>query len=147
MADEPLVQLNVEVTPRVKEMAEELSREYNMPVRRVVSNAIETLSHTMQKIEGAVEEIQQTHGAPAAALYVRLAREAPGALMTPRADIGLNDSEVHGPVLRVDEWLIAADPDSPELLIADVEDTHAGRIVDGEIRLVRLPTAAEVAAN
>jgi hypothetical protein len=144
--EEGLVQLNVAVTPRVRDLVAGLAREYNLSNRRVVTNAVELLGEVMGLVEqSTVNAVDPEHPPTLAALYMRLAREAPGALVQMRP-IEFTESDF-GPVVHLDGWAITKDPESAELLIASQDGAHWGRIVGGEIRLVRRPTAAEVAAN
>jgi hypothetical protein len=143
---EDLGQLNVAVRPRVKEIADRVAGEYNMSLRQVATNAIELLAEVMGLVEqSTVNAVGPEHPPTPAALYVRLAREAPGALIQMRP-IEFTESNF-GPVVHLDGWAITKDPDSAELPIASQDGTHWGRIVDGEIRLVRRPTAEEIAKN
>jgi hypothetical protein len=146
MAEEDLVQLNAGVMPRIKQMADGLAEEYNLTRRQVVSNAVELYAAVMGMVEqGSVEATDPQHPTKLAGLHMRIAREAPAALVGLR-QVGYTESDA-GPVIHLDGWKVWKDPETPDLLIASEDGQKWGRFVDGEIRLVRLPTAAEVATN
>jgi hypothetical protein len=115
-----------------------------------VNTAIRTVRRLMERHRAFAETLRERGEHDLAELYLRLAREMPGEL----ADIPLPKDRLRGghaagvPAFLLDDhWLVFWDPEA-DVLLAEEQggQRRVARIVDGEIRPLAIPAAAEFTA-
>jgi hypothetical protein len=150
---EDLTQLNVHVPDEIIKLIDGdeerdepgLRARYGWSRRDLVMTAIETLSEVMD----AHEKFAEQYAPDQAEVYMRLAAEKPaGFLQVPKEGIKVGRSG-DLPVVRVDDWFVFPDRNTGALLAErqGEDGTQIARIVDGEIKPLKLPSAEEVALN
>jgi hypothetical protein len=150
------------------ELLTKIAGEHEWSVGETTALAIRTLKAVMDEVDDdqAVDETaavaarawklimdaHQTFAAQYATdqgeLYMRLASEMPaGFVEVPKDGVRLGRAG-DLPVVRVDNWFVFPDPKTGALLAEDRGgEGRVARIVDGEIKPLRLPSADEVALN
>ena len=141
---EDLTQLNVHVPPDVIETVERLRDRYGWSKRDLVMTAIGALGALMD----AHEAYAAQHDDDIGELYMRLAREMPaGFVEVPKDGIRVGRAG-DLPAVMVDSWLVFPDREGGALLAEEQGgEGRIARIVDGEIKPLRLPSPTEVALN
>jgi hypothetical protein len=122
-----------------RDLLAHLAEKYGWSVGGAATIAIRTLSGLLdlhERIAGAVE-------ADVGELYRRLAPQVPLELVevAPKEtmNLGWTNPKREQPAILLDNWFITADSNG-ELRILDRETEQPGRIVDGKIVLVKVPS-------
>jgi hypothetical protein len=144
MAVEDLTQLNVHVPPDVVETVDRLRDRHGWAKRDLIMAAIGALAALMDAHEGYAAQ----HDDDIGELYMRLAAEMPaGFAEVPKDGVRVGRAG-DLPAVLVDNWLVFPDRESGALLAEEQGGQgRIARIVDGEIKPLKMPTAAEVALN
>jgi hypothetical protein len=143
MPDPDTTQLNV-LVPRVVDDALERLAERFGSKRKAATLAIAALETLMD----AHEAYAAQHDDDIAELYMRLARDAPaGFVEVPKEGIRVGRA-ADLPAVMVDRWLVFPDRETGALLAEEQGgEGRIARIVDGEIKPLKLPSPEEVALN
>jgi hypothetical protein len=145
MAEE-LIQLNVHVPPEfIEKKVKALCARYGWSRRGLVMTAIDALAQVMK----AHDVYANQHDDEIGELYLRLAAEMPaGFVEVPKDGIRVGRAG-DLPAVLVDNWLVFPDRETGALLAENqgADGPRVARIVDGEIKPLKMPTAAEVALN
>lgn len=144
MADD-LKQLNVHVpTEFIDEKVDAFRTRYGWSRRDLVMTAIETLEQVMD----AHEEFADQYDSDIGEVYMRLAAQMPaGFVEVPKE--GVTPARAAGmPAVRVDSWIVFRDPETGNLMAEEEGgERRIGIVDDGEIKPLRMPSAAKVALN
>lgn len=138
------VQMNLSVYPELVEEIEALADRYDWSKREVVTLAVRALTALMN----AHEAFAAQHDDDIADLYTRLAAEAPaGFVEAPKDGIRVGRAGAL-PAVMVDNWLVFPDRETGALLAEEQGgEGRIARIVDGEVKPLKLPSPEEVALN
>jgi hypothetical protein len=136
-------QLNVLVPRDVDNTLERLAERFGSK-RKAATLAITALETLMD----AHEAYAAQHDDDIGELYMRLAREAPaGFVAVPKEGIRVGRAG-DLPAVMVDSWLVFPDRDTGALLAEEQGgERRIARIVDGEIKPLKMPSPDEVALN
>lgn len=140
MSEEELTQINVAVPSAA---LGGLCDYYGWTRQEAVTTALRALNVLMGMHEQQADEIgKNPDNAKAAQLYLRFAREAPAGLIQVHQDLEFRHLPDRSAALRCGGWLIFKDPDSPAVLAIEEATGRPGQVVDGEVKLFKLPEAA-----
>jgi hypothetical protein len=137
------IQMNLSVYPELVDEIEVLAERYDWSKREVVTLAVRALTALM----GAHEAYAAQHDDDIAEFYIRLAVEMPaGFVEVPKDGIRVGRAG-DLPAVLVDKWLVF--PDQSGALLAEEQggEGRIARIVDGEIKPLKMPSPAEVALH
>jgi hypothetical protein len=138
-------QLNVHLPAGFVDKADEFRQLHGWSRLNLVATAITVLAQVME----AHERFASHYDDDQADLYMRLAREMPaGFVKVPKDGIKVGRAG-ELPAILVDSWLIFPDRETGNLVAENqrAEGPRVGVVKDGEIRPLKLPSAAEVALN
>jgi hypothetical protein len=149
---EDLTQLNVHVPDEIIKLIDGdegrdepgLRARYGWSKRDLVMTAIDALAQLMK----AHDAYAAQHDDDIGELYMRLAAEMPaGFVEVPKE--GIRVGRAAGmPAVMVNGWLVFPDQETGALLAEEQGgEGRIARIVDGEIKPLKLPSTAEVALN
>jgi hypothetical protein len=139
------IQMNLSVYPDLVDEIEALAERYDWSKREVVTVAVRALEALMD----AHEAYAAQHDDSIRKLYVRLAAEMPaGFVEVPKEGVRVGRAADLPAVLIDNRWLVFPDRETGALLAEEQGgEQRIARIVDGEIKPLKLPSPAEVALN
>lgn len=139
------VQMNLSVYPDLVDDIEELADRCDWSKREVVTFAVRALSALMDTHEAFAAQLEEDM----AALYMRVVAEMPaGFVEVPKEGVRVGRAADLPAIMVDDRWLIFPDRESGDLLAEEQGGAQRiARIVDGEIKPLKLPSLAEVALN
>jgi hypothetical protein len=122
------------------ELLRDLAKSNEWAVGQAASLAIKTLKTIMH----AHGDYAEQHPDDVAALYIQLARQAPADFVQVPKD-GVQVGHVGDvPAIQLGDWLIT-DLDGDLMAEEMAGDRRLGKVIDGEVRPLRLPTPEDVA--
>jgi hypothetical protein len=144
MPDTDTAQLNVLVPRDVDDALEELGKRFDWSKREAATLAIHALKALMDAHTAYAAQLEDDIGD----LYMRLAREAPAAFVEAPKD-GIRVGRAGElPAVLVDKWLVFPDRETGALLAEEQGgEGRIARIIDGEIKPLKMPSPGEVALN
>jgi hypothetical protein len=139
-----LKQMNTWLEPEIINEVESLAERHFASKADAIRAAIRTLAEVM----GAHETYADQHEDDIGQLYMRLAREMPAGFVEVPKD-GLRIGRAGDlPAVLVNSWLVFPDRETGALLAEEQGgEGRIARIVDGEIKPLKMPTPGEVALN
>jgi hypothetical protein len=139
------MQMNLSVYPDLVDEIEALAERYEWSKREVVTVAVRALKAMMDAHEAYAAQRDDD----IAALYMRLAAEMPaGFVEVPKEGVRVGRAADLPAVMVDNRWLVFPDRETGNLLAEEQGgERRIARIVDGEIKPLRLPTSEEVALN
>jgi hypothetical protein len=137
-------QLNVHLPAGFVDKADEFRELHGWSRRNLVATAITVVAQIME----AHQEFASQFDDDQAAIYMRLAAEMPaGFVEVPKDGVRVGRAG-DLPAVLVGSWLVFPDRETGALLAEEQGgEGRIARIVDGEIKPLKLPSAAEVALN
>jgi hypothetical protein len=138
------IQMNLSVYPELVDEIEALAERYDWSKREVVTLAVRALTALMV----AHEAFAAQHDDDIRELYMRLAAEIPaGFVETPKDGVRVGRAG-DLPAVMVNRWLVFPDRDMGGLFAEEQGGQHRiARIVDGEIKPLKVPPLEELALN
>jgi hypothetical protein len=138
-------QINITVSPEFAAEVGELADRHGWSKVKTFMLGVRTLAAVMDAHERYAAEQDDD----IAELYLRLAEEMPsGFLEVPKDGIRVGRAAGMPAVMIDNAWLVFPDPESGMLLAEEQGgEKRIARVIEGEIKPLKLPTAGEVALN
>lgn len=138
-----LVQMNLSVSPDLVEKVEALADDTGWSKRRVVEMAVTNYAYLLETLPKALEDFDDD----IVELFVRVIREWPSRFVELTDAIQFARIRGEIPAIRMQTGWVVYPAEDGEIEAIEEETGRHAKLVDGELKVLKLPTPDEVVLN